>query len=194
MLQVNFKSLQGNNAPVKVVKNSVSDRSKELAAAVIDALLGIDKLDADEREALKFVQAANGELQFMFAQCKTQADALNKYTHYADFGEKRFFSIDNKPTNLFELLANLSTGHRLYKAVKIVSAQANKPKTFDEFIAEKRLPAGVVDACKGLFIEQYIDYCNSLQLSQGTISDLLKQAGLAKTTTGKTAKTTTRNK
>lgn len=184
MLQVNFKPLQGNNAPVRVIKSADADRCKTLASAVIECLLALD-LSADERQALEFVKTANSELQFTFAQCKSATDALAKYTHFADFGERRFYSIDNKPVNLFELLANLSTGYRLYKAVKIVTAQADKPLTYAEFIANKKLPTGVAEMCKDLFTAQYLDYCNSLQLSQGTIKDLFKSAGLELPTTDK---------
>lgn len=179
MLQVNFQVLQGNNAPVKSAKSADKKHCQMLADCVIEALLNLAGLTADERQALEFIRTANSGLNYSFAQCKSADDALNKYSHFADFGEKRFYSVDNAPSNLFDLLANLSTGYRLFKAVKIVTAQAQKPLSYIDFVGAKKLPAGLADLpqVQQALIQQYFDYCNSLQLSKGIISDLFKQAG-----------------
>lgn len=190
MLQVNFQQLQGNNAPVKSAKSADKKHCQLLAGSIIEMLLKLEGLTADERQALEFIKTANSGLNFSFAQCKSADDAMNKYSHFADFGEKRFYSIDNAPSNLFDLLANLSTGYRLFKAVKIVTAQAQKPLSYADFVGAKKLPTGLAELpqVQQALIQQYYEYCNSLQLSKGTILDLFKLAGFEVPTTDSDSK------
>lgn len=176
MLTIKFRPLTGNTAPTKRVNKQATDYTSQLVGQLLNALQAIGLSD-DDSQALKFIAQINPDLVLSFAQCKTENDALAKFTHYTDFGEKRFYSVNNAPVNLFDLLGNLITGYRLYKANRLVSKQAEKPQLFSEFVMSKKLDnavlsiPGVVD---GLF-SQYIDYLLSLQLSQGTILSICKQ-------------------
>lgn len=176
MLTINFKSLNGNSASDKRVNKQLNEYSTQLVGALFTALKGLG-LNESDREAVTFIEQVNTSLQLQFAQCKTESDALAKFTHYVDFGERRFYSVTNPTTSLFDLLGNLITGYRLYKANKLVSKQADKPLLFSEYIATKKLSAellalpAVVD---GLFT-QYVGYLLSLQLSDAVIIGLVKK-------------------
>ena len=177
MVTINFKTLSGNNAASKRVTNKQAhEYSVQLVGALLNALQGLG-LNESDRDALKFIAQVNSELQLQFAQCKSESDALNKFTHYVDFGDRRYYSVNNPTCNVFDLLGNLITGYRLYKSARLVSKQAEKPALFSEYVASKKLSAellampAVVD---GLFT-QYIGYLVSLQLSVGAISSICKQ-------------------
>lgn len=174
MLHIQFSELRGNNAPKYTARDTkAAEAAKALAAPVFEKLLQLD-LSSDEREALEFIKTANASLVYQFAQCKDSEAAKAKYSHFCDFGDKRFYSVTTAPVNLFDLLSNLATGYRLYKAAKIVAKQADKPKTLQAFVADKRLPAGVFEAARDLFVSQYIDYLYSLQLTRGVVLVNLK--------------------
>ena len=175
MLQLKFQELRGNNAPQRIARDKqAAEAAKTLAAAVFEKLAQLENLSEDERAALDFIKSANSQLQYSFAQCKDSEAAKAKYTHYCDFGDRRYYSIATAPTNLFELLANLATGYRLYKSARLVAKAAEKPKTLQSFVAEKRLPTGVFEAARDLFVSQYIDYLYSLQLTRGAVLVNLK--------------------
>ena len=179
MISIKFQELRGNNAPKRIARdNKAHEAAKALAGSVFEVLAGLEGLTSEESEALAFIKAANPQLVYSFAQCKDTEAAKAKYTHFADFGERRYYSVATAPVNVFDLLANLSTGYRLYKAAKLVTKAAEKPKTLQSFVAEKRLPAGVFEAARDLFISQWFDYMDSLQLSRGSILDNCKASEL----------------
>jgi len=183
MISVTFNPLKGNSAPTKQVRKVAElDRCKKLAASIFEKLASIEGLSADEIEALEYIKKLNKDLQFTFAQCKDSEQALTKYSHIAKFGDKTYYSVENPTVTVFELLANLSTGYRLYKSAKIVSDLADKmssdkPKLFKDWLNPQTAALlAAVPAAKPQLVLQYIDWLRSLQVTEGTIKDLCKKS------------------
>ena len=183
MITVSFNPLKGNTAPAKQVRKVTElNRCKDLASKVFEKLGEIEGLNTDEKAALEYIKKLNKDLQFTFAQCKDSDKALTQYSHIAKFGDKTYYSIENPTVTVFELLSNLATGYRLYKAAKIVSDIAEKqagekPKLFKDWINPQAAAIlAAMPAVKPNLVSQYIDWLRSLQVTEGTIKDLCKKS------------------
>lgn len=183
MITITFNPLQGNTAPKKQVRKVAElDRCKGIAQSIFEKLASLEGLSQDEKDALEYIKKLNKDLQFTFAQCKDSDKALTQYTHIAKFGDKVYYSAENPTVTIFELLANLATGYRLYKAAKIVSDLADKqtgdkPRLFKDWLTPQSAQLlAAMPTCKDLLVIQYLDWLRSLQVSEGTIKDLCKKS------------------
>lgn len=180
MVQVNFKKLSGNSAPVRVMKDSDKQHASELSTALIPKLLELP-LNEEERNTLEFIAKMNPELTCKFGGCSDEETAKKTYNKVATIGTKKVYSVETAPTNLFNFLANLSTSNALFRAVRIAtqaSEKAAQSLTFEQYCANNNVNDALLAIARDVLVANWLKQLRDLQVSEGAIRDLCKLSNI----------------